>query len=198
VTRAIQAGPHDQATRCRGNVEGLHTLVPAAGALAASGHPVRVNDGEHPRQRVQNEPIVESAWHLTGVVETAELLGLVCPRGRLDRTRRPKTLSRCVAPRLLRSAGEADLCGPRRPLDQPPPRSTRFGSPLVLSRVHWVRPELVAEVKFLTWTADNLLRQVVYQGLREDKLAREVRREIPYPKPVSGDKGGARRKLHHR
>jgi hypothetical protein len=29
------------------------------------------------------------------------------------------------------------------PLDVAPPRSTRFGSPLVLSRVHWVRPELV-------------------------------------------------------
>jgi len=27
------------------------------------------------------------------------------------------------------------------------------------------------EVKFLTWTGDNLLRQVVYEGLREDKLA---------------------------
>jgi ATP-dependent DNA ligase len=30
------------------------------------------------------------------------------------------------------------------PLDVAPPRSTRFGSPLVLSRVHWTRPELVA------------------------------------------------------
>ena len=50
----------------------------------------------------------------------------------------------------------------KMPLDAPPPRSTRFGSPLVLSRVHWVRPELVVEVKFLTWTEDNLLRQVVY------------------------------------
>jgi ATP-dependent DNA ligase len=30
------------------------------------------------------------------------------------------------------------------PLDVPPPRTSRFGSPLVLSRVHWVRPELVA------------------------------------------------------
>jgi ATP-dependent DNA ligase len=29
----------------------------------------------------------------------------------------------------------------------------------VLSRVHWVRPELVTEVKFFTWTDDNLLRQ---------------------------------------
>jgi bifunctional non-homologous end joining protein LigD len=66
------------------------------------------------------------------------------------------------------------------PLDVPPPRTSRFGSPLVLSRVHWVRPELVAEVKFLTWTEDNLLRQVVYEGLREDKPAAEVRREVPH------------------
>jgi ATP-dependent DNA ligase len=49
----------------------------------------------------------------------------------------------------------------------------------VLSRVHWVRPQLVAEVKFLAWTEDNLLRQVVYEGLREDKPASEVRREMP-------------------
>jgi bifunctional non-homologous end joining protein LigD len=46
----------------------------------------------------------------------------------------------------------------------------------VLSRVHWVRPELVAEVKFLTWIDDHLLRQVVYEGLREDKPAAEIRR----------------------
>ena len=39
------------------------------------------------------------------------------------------------------------LATDRMPLDRPPPRGTRFGSPLVLSRVHWVRPELVAEVK---------------------------------------------------
>ena len=72
------------------------------------------------------------------------------------------------------------------PLDAPPPRSTRFGSALVLSRLHWVRPELVAEVKFLAWTEDNLLRQVVYQGLREDKPASEVRREMPYSTRRSG------------
>jgi len=48
--------------------------------------------------------------------------------------------------------------------------------------VHWVRPELVAEVKFLAWTEDNLLRQVVYEGLREDKPAAEVRRDVPHPK----------------
>ena len=67
------------------------------------------------------------------------------------------------------------------PLTMPPPRNSRFGSPLELSRVHWVRPELVVEVKFLAWTGDNLLRQVVYEGLREDKPAADVRREVPHP-----------------
>ena len=38
------------------------------------------------------------------------------------------------------------------PLSAPPPRETRFGSPLVLSRVHWVKPQLVAEITYLTWT----------------------------------------------
>ena len=52
------------------------------------------------------------------------------------------------------------LAAPDMPLDVPPPRTSRFGSPLVLSRVHWVRPELVVEVKYLAWTVDNLLRQV--------------------------------------
>ena len=68
-------------------------------------------------------------------------------------------------------------------LNQPPPRDSRFGSPLTLSRVHWVRPELVVEVKFLSWTEDNLLRQVVYVGLREDMPTRDVRREAPRRKP---------------
>ena len=34
----------------------------------------------------------------------------------------------------------------------------------------------VVEVTYLTWTADGLLRHVVYEGLREDKSPREVRR----------------------
>ncbi len=43
----------------------------------------------------------------------------------------------------------------------------------------WVRPELVAEVQFSTWTADWLVRQASFKGLREDKNASEVRREVP-------------------
>jgi bifunctional non-homologous end joining protein LigD len=41
-----------------------------------------------------------------------------------------------------------------------------------------VKPELVAQVRFSTWTADNLVRQASFQGLREDKPAAEVRREV--------------------
>ncbi len=43
----------------------------------------------------------------------------------------------------------------------------------------WVRPELVAEVQFSTWTDDNLVRQASFKGLREDKKPAEVRREVP-------------------
>jgi len=74
------------------------------------------------------------------------------------------------------------LAVPKMPLEVPPPRNARFGSPLVLSRVHWVQPELVVEVKYLAWTEDNLLRQVVYEGLREDKPATEARRSVPRAK----------------
>jgi DNA ligase D-like protein (predicted ligase) len=44
---------------------------------------------------------------------------------------------------------------------------------------HWVRPELVAEIGFAEWTRDGRLRQPRYQGLRDDKPAREVVREDP-------------------
>jgi bifunctional non-homologous end joining protein LigD len=44
-------------------------------------------------------------------------------------------------------------------------------------RAHWVKPDLVAEVRFTEWTSDGLLRQPVYLGRRTDKKARDVRRE---------------------
>src|SRR6516165_12080003 len=66
------------------------------------------------------------------------------------------------------------------------PRRSRFGGPLALSKVHWVRPELVAEITYLGWTDESLLRHTVFVGLRDDKPAREVRREVPSrPKAAS-------------
>jgi bifunctional non-homologous end joining protein LigD len=44
---------------------------------------------------------------------------------------------------------------------------------------HWTRPELVAQVGFAEWTHDGRLRQPRFLGLRDDKPAREVVRELP-------------------
>jgi bifunctional non-homologous end joining protein LigD len=43
--------------------------------------------------------------------------------------------------------------------------------------VVFVRPELVAEVRFRGWSSDGLVRHASFQGLREDKRAEEVVRE---------------------
>lgn len=45
-------------------------------------------------------------------------------------------------------------------------------------RLHWVRPALVAEVRFSNWTTDGVLRHPSFQGLREDKPARAVVPEL--------------------
>jgi bifunctional non-homologous end joining protein LigD len=42
---------------------------------------------------------------------------------------------------------------------------------------HWVRPDLVAQVRFTEWTADDKLRHPVYLGLRDDKRTEDVVRE---------------------
>src|SRR5258705_3655373 len=50
-------------------------------------------------------------------------------------------------------------------------------SPKTNERPHWVRPELVAQIKFTEWTADGKLRHPVYLGLRDDKKPTDVTRE---------------------
>jgi len=110
----------------------------------------------------------------------AVLLGYYTEDGRLRYAGRAGT--GMTAKELKRLSGQlAPLQGAKKPLAEPPPRDSRFGSPLKLSKVHWVRPDLVVDVTYLTWTEDNLLRQVSYQGQREDKPARRVVRPVPLP-----------------
>jgi bifunctional non-homologous end joining protein LigD len=57
----------------------------------------------------------------------------------------------------------------------------------------WVQPKLVAQVNFATWTADNLVRQASFKGLREDKPAVEVHRE----EPKVGPRGRSQQRASH-
>jgi ATP-dependent DNA ligase len=46
-----------------------------------------------------------------------------------------------------------------------------------MAECRWLKPVLVAPIEFLQWTADNHLRHSKFIGLRDDKPAREVRRD---------------------
>ncbi|HEY3186343.1 MAG TPA: DNA ligase D, partial [Solirubrobacteraceae bacterium] len=54
-----------------------------------------------------------------------------------------------------------------------------------VARVHWVRPELIAEVQFAEWTPDGRLRHPSFEGLREDKRPEEIVREEPVSPAVA-------------
>jgi bifunctional non-homologous end joining protein LigD len=64
--------------------------------------------------------------------------------------------------------------------------------PKTNERPHWVRPELVAQIKFTEWTADAKLRHPVYLGLRDDKKPTDVIREESSPQPQSSLRAEAR------
>jgi bifunctional non-homologous end joining protein LigD len=67
-------------------------------------------------------------------------------------------------------------------VDLPEARKGRYGqgiTPAIMKRCHWLKPELVCQVRFSEWTADARLRQPAYLGLREDKDPNRVVREEP-------------------
>jgi hypothetical protein len=86
------------------------------------------------------------------------------------------------------AAPPGSLARKTSPLTVAPPGSTRFGSPLGLSRVHGSSRSLPSRSPICRGRAENLLRHTVYVGLPMDKLATDARRETAcrYPNWGSG------------
>jgi bifunctional non-homologous end joining protein LigD len=63
-----------------------------------------------------------------------------------------------------------------------------------LRDAHWVKPRLVAQVRFTEWTHDGKLRHPSFQGLRPDKTPMETVRERPAPAPKGEGKPRASRR----
>jgi bifunctional non-homologous end joining protein LigD len=64
--------------------------------------------------------------------------------------------------------------------DLPSARPSRWGggvTPEQMKALTWTKPQLVAQIRFVEWTAEGHLRHAAFLGLRADKSAREVRRE---------------------
>jgi ATP-dependent DNA ligase len=62
----------------------------------------------------------------------------------------------------------------------PEERSGRWGTGLTAAKMqdcHWLKPVLVGQFEYVEWTPDNHLRHARFVGLREDRKAKEVRRE---------------------
>ncbi|MDB5822500.1 MAG: ligase [Herminiimonas sp.] len=66
------------------------------------------------------------------------------------------------------------------PFATQPPRS---GAP----KLHWLKPEMVAEVKFAEWTGDGVIRHASFVGLRSDKAPRDITHETAVHVTGKGD-----------
>lgn len=69
----------------------------------------------------------------------------------------------------------------RKKLDRLKQKTMAFAEvpSIVSNKAIWVKPTLVCEVEFTEWTADGRLRHPSFQGMRDDKPAKNISRDIP-------------------
>jgi bifunctional non-homologous end joining protein LigD len=130
---------------------------------------------------VRDQEFVIGGWtepRQTRAYFGALLLGVYESRGSGPR-------SPASSPRLLVYCGhtgtgfnEKELARVMKRLEPLETNTSPFAvKPKTNGRPHWVRPEMVAQIKFTEWTADGKLRHPVYLGLRDDKNPADIRRE---------------------
>jgi bifunctional non-homologous end joining protein LigD len=79
----------------------------------------------------------------------------------------------------------------------PDAKSSRWGGGVTadqMSPIHWTRAKLLAQVRFVEWTAEGRLRHAAFLGLRDDKAPKDVRREHQRDNPITG-RGAPRPRL---
>jgi bifunctional non-homologous end joining protein LigD len=62
----------------------------------------------------------------------------------------------------------------------PEKKAGRWGAGLTAAKVaecRWIKPQMVAQFEFVEWTADGHLRHSRFIALRDDKRARDVKRD---------------------